>query len=240
MISARRPGPALRVIVLAVLLVGCSSAEKDWNIAQRDDTPEAYLEFLAKHPDSEYVELAKQSVAEVKVKRAWERAEFRDSEIGYRDFTDRFPDSEQAALAQARLDEIERDVVWAAARKADSAEVLAAFIRDYPDAPQREDAEILLASMVSQEPAAAPAEPPGDYRVQLGAFRTPEAAESELRRLADLFPDTIGGPIRLEAPVPGGTTRLFKLKTVPMDLAGARNVCATLKSYGQTCLVIER
>ena len=227
-------------VLCALVLAACSNPEKDWEIAQRDDTPEAYLEFLARHPNTEYLEQARARVAELKVLRAWERAEFRDSENGYQDFLERFPESEQADAARQKLVEIERDAIWATLEDAESSEVVKAFIRDYPDAPQFAEAQTLLASLLENETPKPPAEPPGDFRLQLGAFRTAIAAESEVRRLVGLFPDTLAGPVRIEAPTAGGKTRLFLLKTVPMTLAEARTRCDDLKRYGQTCLVIER
>jgi len=228
------------IVVSALALFACSNPEKDWEIAQRDDTPEAYLEFLARHPDTEYLEQARTRVAELKVVRAWERAEFRDSQTGYQDFIERFPDSAQADTARQNLADIERDTIWATLEDADSSEVVLAFMRDYPDAPQLAEAQALLEALLAKEPPKPPAEPPGDFRLQLGAFRTAKAAESEVRRLVGLFPDTLAGPVRIEAPTAAGKTGLFLLKTVPMSLAEARTRCADLQSYGQTCLVIER
>ena len=66
-------------------------------------------------------------------------------------------------------------------------------------------------------------------------------AAAELRRLIELFPTELIGPIRIETPADrnnGG--RMFLLKTVPMSGAEAREICALLQGRGQNCLIINR
>lgn len=230
------------IFIMLLMATACSNVEKDWDIAQRDDTPEAFLEFLAKHPNSKYIDEARQRVAQLKILRAWERAEFRNTEVAYRDFLDRYPNSEHASTAEQWLHEFEREVAWESAQDSLSSRVAAAFIRDYPDAPQIAQAKTLLATRVQGETQTPeqPVEPDGDYRLQLGSLRTAQAAESELRRLVELFPDTIDSPIRIEAPSSSTAAPLFVLKTVPMSQAIAEQRCNALKSYGQTCLIVGR
>ena len=68
----------------------------------------------------------------------------------------------------------------------------------------------------------------------------PDAAESEVRRLATLFPDTFFGPIRIETPQERGSGKLFRLLSVPMTGEEARGVCDQLKKRRQDCLIINR
>ena len=62
-----------------------------------------------------------------------------------------------------------------------------------------------------------------------------------MRRLVDLFPTDLLGPIRIETPADrnnGGS--LFLLKTVPMSGDEAREVCALLQDRKQQCMIVNR
>lgn len=51
-------------LLILTLIAGCASqAEKDYNLANRIDTKEAYLNFLEKHPDSDYTSIAKINIS---------------------------------------------------------------------------------------------------------------------------------------------------------------------------------
>jgi hypothetical protein len=235
----------IAAVIFVALLTGCASPEKDWELATRDDTKETYLEFLAKHPESEQAQLARVRIQELQVISAWGRAEFKDDVEAYTAFIDKHPDSEFTAAAKNRVSEIERDTQWEFASESGSMEALEGFLATYPGAPQRSDAEALLTELKLAElaaiEAAKPKERPGAFRLQLAAFRTPEAADTELRRLVKLFPNQLLGPLRIETPADrnnGG--RMFLIKTVPMNAEEARATCQRLKDRGQECLVINR
>ncbi len=233
------------IIVSVVLLTSCANPEKDWELASRDDAPETYLEFLAKHPDSEQAALARDRIQELKIIRAWERAEFKDTEESYAAFIEKHPDSEFVANSEARIVEIQRDAQWELVSESGSTEALEGFINTYPNAPQQPEAETLLIEIKLVELAAIEATKPkerqGAFRLQLAAFRTPAAADAELRRLIELFPTELLGPVRIETPADrnnGG--QMFLLKTVPMNGAEAREICALVQDRGQNCLIINR
>jgi hypothetical protein len=240
-----KPMPRRYALILAALiLAGCGNPDKAWQLAERDDTPTAYLEFLAKYPDGERADQARARIEDLKVIRAWERAEFKAAESDYRDFIDKYPDSEFVAAAEERILTMQRDADWEEVLDIGSDVIVAAFLERYPDAPQTEEARELLAALqaaqeelVEEEP---PAERDGNFRLQLAVFRTPDAAESEVRRLATLFPDTFFGPIRIETPQERGSGKLFRLLSVPMTGEEARGVCDQLKKRRQDCLIINR
>ncbi|MGI9341610.1 MAG: SPOR domain-containing protein [Gammaproteobacteria bacterium] len=233
------------IFIALVLLSGCADPQKDWELASRDDSPEALLEFLAKHPDSEQAELARQRIGELKVIRAWERAEFKATEEAYAGFVDKYPDSEFVTQAQMRIADIERDRQWVLVADAGTGNALREFLANYPDAPQAEEAQALLVEVELAEQAAlaaaTPKERPGAFRLQLAAFRTPASAEQEVRRLVELFPNELLGPVRIETPAERTNgSSLFLLKTVPMSGTEAREVCALLQARKQQCMVVNR
>jgi len=233
------------IIAGVILLTSCANPEKDWELASRDDSPETYLQFLAKHPDSAQAELARDRMQELTIIRAWERAEFKDTEEAYAAFIEKHPSSEFVPEGEVRIVAIQRDAQWELVSESGSTEALEGFIKTYPNAPQEPDAEALLIEIKLAEraaiEAATPIERPGAFRLQLAAFRTPAAADAELRRLIALFPTELLGPIRIETPADRNNSgRMFLLKTVPMNGAEARETCALLQDRGQNCLVINR
>jgi outer membrane protein assembly factor BamD (BamD/ComL family) len=234
----------LILVLLLALIGGCADPEKAWELAEREDTNQGYLEFLAKFPDGEYADRARSRMQALQEIRAWERAQFRDRIDNYARFLSEYPDSEFAPAARTRIAELERDAEWRGVRAADSISVLESFLERYPDAPQAEEARQLIAALTPPEPEEPPEpEPPperaGNFRVQVGTFRTAAAAEAELRRLVSLFPETLIGPVRLQTPEETGG-RLFLLKTVPMTYEEATAACAGLKAGGQDCFIVNR
>lgn len=228
------------VFFVSLILLSCASPEKDWQLAERDDSQNAYLEFLAKHPDSEFAEQARRRINELKVLHAWERAEFKDTLDAYEAFISKYDDSEFVADARERVREIQRDDHWERIQTNDDKTAIEAFLEEYPDAPQQEEARSILTTIAEAEEAARPKERPGNFRLQLAAFRTAAAAEQELRRLVTLAPEILIGPVRIETPNQGNEGNMFLLKSVPMTGAEARDACAALKNIGQSCLIINR
>ena len=230
------------VIFLCLTLSACANPDKDWQLAERDDSQNAYLEFLAKHPDSEFAEPARQRIDELKVTRNWERATFRDSANAYTAFISKHPDSEFVTQAQIRVQEIQRDERWDNINNRDDKKAINAFLSDYPDAPQTEEALKKLAEIEAEEEAvkqaSRPKERDGKFRLQLAAFKTVRAAEKELRRITTLAPETLMGPVRLVPPEQ--TNGLFVLRSVPMTWQEANEACASLKRMSQDCLIINR
>jgi hypothetical protein len=228
------------VFFVSLILSSCASPEKDWQLAERDDSQNAYLEFLAKHPDSEFAEHARRRINELKVLNAWERAKFKDTLDAYEAFISKYDDSEFVADARERVREIQRDDHWERIQTNDDKTAIEAFLEEYPDAPQQEEARSILTTIAEAEEAARPNERPGNFRLQLAAFRTAAAAEQELRRLVTLAPEILIGHVRIEMPNQGNEGNMFLLKSVPMTGAEARDACTALKNIGQSCLIINR
>jgi hypothetical protein len=231
----------LTIILLSLLLLSaCDNDKRAWEVAERDDTATAYLEFLAKYPQSAFADEARTRMEDLKEIKAWERAEFRNNEAGFSSFIEKYPQSEFASSAQERIVALKRDEEWAVTQDAESIELLTVFLERYPDAPQAAEAREILDTLEKVKAAEAPAEREGDFRVQLAAFRTAKAADNEVRRLVGLFPETLLGPVRIETPTDDDPRPMFRLKSVPMTWAEAQNTCATLEKRRQPCLVINR
>jgi hypothetical protein len=228
------------LILAGLLLSACGNPDKAWQLAERDDTPTAYLEFLAKYPDGDKADQARVRIEALKEIRAWERAEFKAAESSYRNFIEKFPDSEFVTTAENRILTMQRDTDWQTVLDTRSDVVIAAFLERYPDAPQTEEAHDMLAALQATRVEEPPPERDGQFRLQLAIFRTLASAESETRRLAALFPDTLLGPIHIETPQERGSGKRFRLLSVPMTGEEARAACDQLKNNRQDCLIINR
>ena len=228
------------LIFAGLIISACGNPDRAWQLAERDDTPTAYLEFLAKYPDDDKADRARDRIEALQEIRAWERAEFKDDESSYRDFIEKYPDSEFVAAAEDTILAMQRDADWQVVLDARSDVSVTAFLERYPDAPQSEEAGELLAELRAEQIDELPPERDGNFRLQIAVFRTPAAAESEVRRLTDLFPDTLLGPIRIETPDERGSGRLFRLLSVPMTGQEARTACDELKERRQDCFIINR
>jgi phosphoserine phosphatase len=229
-------------LLVCLCLAACGSPEKAWELAERDDTKQGYLEFLAKNPDGELADRARDRMKRLKLERAWERAEFRDRIDNYERFLNEYPDSEFSVNAGLRIYELRRDQAWETVVDEESAAKLESFLEVYPDAPQADEARERIAILAALEPPPAAMPPPeraGDFRLQLGAFRTAAASAMEVRRLDAAFGELLPGPIRIMAPVETGGTR-FILRSVPLSMREARELCDGLKDRGQDCFVVNK
>ncbi|TZG27732.1 SPOR domain-containing protein [Sphingomonas montanisoli] len=82
--------------------------------------------------------------------------------------------------------------------------------------------------------ASAPAPASGGSMVQLGAFSSPAKANSAWKSLSGRF-SFLSGLTQSVAPVQSGDKTLYRLRASGGD---ARNICARLKTAGESCSVI--
>jgi D-alanyl-D-alanine carboxypeptidase len=76
---------------------------------------------------------------------------------------------------------------------------------------------------------------PGEWAVQLGAFRRPAAAEKLLSRVRGKLP----AAEPLVEPIEAGRTTLYRARMTGLSEDGAQNACARLKREKLTCSVIS-
>ena len=55
------------LLILSLVIIGCNSAEKDYEKAQQENTVEAFEKFIEKHPKSDFVSEAKSSIEFLKI-----------------------------------------------------------------------------------------------------------------------------------------------------------------------------
>lgn len=87
-------------LIVFSALTGCSSPERDWNAAAKQDSVQSYEAFLRKHPESDFSPLARERLETL----AWENAFRASTAEGFEKFLADYPSSKNASFAHAALD----------------------------------------------------------------------------------------------------------------------------------------
>ena len=114
----------LILCALLVLLFGCSSENRDWSTAQRENTAASYHSFLQKFPSGKHSAEAQQRIESLD----WQSTETADTPGAFRKFLKEHPSGTHAKLATAQLE----TVSWEAAKKTNTATSFKAYLADFP------------------------------------------------------------------------------------------------------------
>ena len=241
----------VRLIVAAAalaLVFACSSPERDWQKAQKENTEAAFQAFLEKHPEGEWAQKAQAQLDAIKDTRDWENAQTSDAVAAYNNYLLAHPTGAHMGEARQRVTDLQTAAAWSAAQAAGTREALEQFLMQHADAPQAEQARSQLAALAPPPPPetktktkspgkTAAKAPTGDYHVQLGAFSSQDKAKTEQASLEKRFHNLVGS---LVVQKPSGSDHLYRVKTAGMTEAAARSACQKLKDAGQECVVARR
>ncbi len=117
------------VALMGLTLSGCATTRSAWREAQRENTVQAYQDFLQKYPQSEFAAGATRKVEE----RAWQRAQQDDTAEGYRNFLSICPKSAFVTKAEKRIQVLERMAGTIAEMPQRVREGLAFRLTEYPN-----------------------------------------------------------------------------------------------------------
>lgn len=134
----------------------------------------------------------------------------------------------------------ERDViavVWNATTEADADRMIVASLT----AAQTAKGPAPVASTSQPAPAANNQTPivAGSWGVQLGAFSTQAAAQSQLAAAAKAAPQLAQATTAIE-PLQRATGTLYRAKYLGVDEATARSICSALKASGAACIPLSK
>lgn len=254
------------VAIAAMTVLGaCSNPEADWRRAEAEDTEAAFQAFVERYPEGEWAARARSRLDGIRDGRDWENARATDAIEAYNSYLLAHPAGDHMGEARQRITELETDSAWAAAQAVGTREALEDFLLRYADTPQGEQARAQLAALAAPPPpsAAKPAAKPvakpaagpaarqpaarpiarapsvarSDFQVQLGAFSTPEKAQSEKARLEQRLGEDLGA---LAVQPPTGADRLYRVRSAPLTETAARAACDRLRGAGQDCVVTRR
>jgi hypothetical protein len=111
-------------LIIVLALIGCATAQEDWEKAQAHNTVQAYQEFLETHPSSEWTDIAKHKMEEAD----WERAENLNIFQTYQEFLAKYPSGEHADIAKQKIEEFD----WWKTAKTNTIQAYQAFLARYP------------------------------------------------------------------------------------------------------------
>jgi len=248
-------------LVLAVAILSACSREKiDWKSAEAADTVEGYDHFIERHPESELTTQARARVAQLNEDRDWKRVSALDTADAYRQFLGQHESGKWAAEARIRIEnfaldgtatgparpiaESEPDTREPATPSAPPA-VTPVAPEPAPPPVVRKPAAVAAATARAAattpagQPAAATATAqPAQFGIQLGAFRSQEAALTDWKRLLGKFDSDLHGLFARAVPVQQSGGPLFRLQAPVGDEARARAICASLSKQSQPCVVV--
>lgn len=248
------------------LLAGCSREKIDWKSAEAADTVEGYDHFLQRHPDSELATQARARVAQLNEDTDWQRATAADTVDAYRQFLAQHDRGKWAEEARIRIENFaldgtatgptrpaEPDVSTsgtAAPPRQTPPPVAPPAVANTPPAvsPPPTSTGTKPPPQVSPEAAKAvqsvPAAPspvtdtPAQFGIQLGAFRTREAALSSWKQLQVKFDSDLHGLFARAVPVQHSAGQLFRLQAPVGEETRARAICASLVKKSQPCVIV--
>jgi cell division septation protein DedD len=226
------------------LVTACSRQQSDWEKTRAANTTDAYELFLKKYPSGEFTAQAQARVKELYEERDWQKARDIDSADAYQVFLKQYPEGKWSEEARIR---IENFTLAAAPSNGTSAgpEAAAADAASTAAAPKAAGP----AARTSVTPASKP-QPShkiarnspsgvGKYGVQLGAFKTGEAAAK--RAWADLaakYPQLLGGLSPHVSPRRAATGTMYRLQILDLSGKRASSLCKSLKAHAQACEVL--
>jgi len=149
-------------IVVACLLPGCASVERDWEEAQTKNTIYAYKEFLSENPDSEFSSEARQQVEDLE----WKETQKRNTVSAYQKFLKEYPQSPHCDDARNKIGNLQ----WAYTKRQDTTQALRDFIQKYPDSPHAKEAQERLKILENLEEKIKQAKNPGELEQFLDSF----------------------------------------------------------------------
>jgi outer membrane protein assembly factor BamD (BamD/ComL family) len=213
-------------LVVAIMLVACSSAESDWSKASTANTAEAYQDFLTKHPTGAHAQDAHDRLQKLADDKDWSDAQQSNTVDAYQQYVQKYPNGAHVTDARTQVDALNRATDWKTAQAANTEQALQDFIQKYNQGPEVDQAKAQLQKLQSE-----------GYRVALGSFRDEKAADKSRDSLKTKFGGELNDVVVIP---PAGTEKQYKVASAPMTEDDAKAACAKLKKAHQHCEVIKR
>jgi cell division septation protein DedD len=232
---------------LAALLSvsGCSRQQSDWEKTRASNTTDAYESFLKKYPSGEFTAQAQARLKELYEERDWQKARDIDSADAYQTFLKQYPEGKWSEEARIR---IENFTLAAAPTNGTTAGPAIAPPSDAAPpaatgaAPATQAAAPKPSHKAAQTPPAkaAAAAGAGAFGVQLGAFKTGEAAANKRwANLSGKYPKLLSGLSPLVSSRKVATGTMYRLQVVNLSGKRAREICKVLTAHSQACEVLR-
>jgi cell division septation protein DedD len=240
-------------IALLLAVSACSRQQSDWEKTRAANTADAYELFLKKYPAGEFTAQAQARVKELYEERDWQKARDTDTQEAYQAFLKQYPEGKWAEEARIRVEnftlaQAPSNAAPAAAGSANApgntaAGAVAPSTGAVPSpvaAPPSAAASAQVAAPAAQGNAAKSAAKPGSYGIQLGAFKSSaDAAHHRWAHLDKEYPKLLAGLSPTVSPKKSASGTLYRLQVAGLTEKHAREICKSLKSKSQGCILIH-
>jgi cell division protein FtsN len=230
------------ILLLAVtIMAGCSRQQSDWEKTRASNTTDSYELFLKKYPSGEFSAQAQARLKGLYEERDWQKARDTDTAEAYQAFLKQYPEGKYTDEARIRVE----NFTLAAAppntgTPPDSSTAAATppTVAPVPPAamamtPSKNAAPPPMAMMRAAPPKG------GSYGIQLGAFKSSaDAANKRWTELVKKYPASLGGLTPKVSPKKGASGTLYRLQVAGLSEKQARDVCNSLKSKSQACVLV--
>ena len=242
-------------ICCAVLLGigGCSRQQSDWQKTREANSTDAYEQFLKKYPSGEFTAQAQARLKELYEERDWQKARDADTPDAYQAFIKQYPEGkwteearirvENFTLAQAPSNAAPAAAGSAGAPASTAAGAAASSTGAAPSpaaAPPSATPPAHAPAPAAQENTVKPAAKSGSYGIQLGAFKSSaDAAHRRWTHLDKEYPKLLAGLSPTVSPKKSASGTLYRLQVAGLTEKHAREICKSLKSKSQGCILIH-
>ena len=254
-----RAGKVAALMLLLSLASACSREQQDWRSAEAADTIDGYGRFLDRHPDSELATEARTRVAQLSEDREWQRAGSADTADAYRKFLGQYPNGKWAQEARIRIQNFslsagssqsnaaaadpahsgDRATMTPAQEPRQQNELGRPWVSSAGEAAQTPTPSAsAMSTHASITPPNALTAPLTGYAIQLGAFASESAANSQWKQLTARFSGDLRGLAPHLVAVSTADGRLFRLQARVTDEAHARALCDALRKQAQPCVPV--
>ncbi len=244
----RKPWIAVFTCLVVLGLAGCNREQSDWEKARAANTTDSYQQFVKKYPIGTFTAQAQARLQELNENSDWQKARDADTSAAYQAFLKAHPAGKWSEEARIRIEN------FALAQPATTAPPPAAGGAAAPGAvgtaaaapagapaaasriaPAARHGSRASAHARSHQEAAG-----GGYGVQLGAFKTGEAAAMKhWRALVARHRAELGGLKPRVSAIKTAAGRLYRLQAGGLSAARARSLCRRLKQQSQPCIVLR-
>jgi cell division septation protein DedD len=226
------------------MLTGCSRQQSDWEKTRASNTPDAYEGFLKKYPSGEFSAQAQARLKDLYEERDWQKARDTDTADAYQAFLKQYPDGKFTDEARIRVENFSLAAPPNTPPSSAEANAPGASTAAAP-APTPAPPAMAMSRSAAPPPNLAMRANPvgapngGNYGIQLGAFESgADAANKRWGALVKQYPKQLASLTPKVSPKKGASGTIYRLQVANMSEQQARDLCSSLKTHGQGCVVV--
>ena len=132
--------PYKLLLVLILLIIGCSAANRDWKKAQSLDSIDLYREFVDKYPSSTHLNEAESRIQELD----WEKAKKKNTIQDYEEYIRNYPESSYCTIAKEKIE----NIAWNEVLDNETCKSYNYFLHKHPNGEHASEAKEWIKSFI--------------------------------------------------------------------------------------------